>query len=215
MMVIAAGLTLAMTPSHKVADSDLRIDLDRMIPRQFTRWQIDDRVIPVAPDPQLQATINRLYSETLSRTYKNDSGQHIMLSIAYGGNQSDSLQVHRPEVCYTAQGFQVIKDALGEILSRFGAIPVRRLVATQGTRYEPITYWVTVGDHVAKTGLDWKLAQLRYGLTGKVPDGMLVRVSSVGTVEDEAYRLHDQFIGDLLAAIAARDRPRFIGRLGG
>ena len=32
-----------------------------------------------------------------------------MLMIAYGESQSDRLQLHHPEVCYTAQGFRVTR----------------------------------------------------------------------------------------------------------
>lgn len=32
----------------------------------------------------------------------------------------------------------------------------------------PVIYWITVGDTAAVNGLEWKLAQLKYGLTGKV-----------------------------------------------
>jgi len=34
-MVAAAGLALAMTPTHKLADQGPKIDLETMIPKQF------------------------------------------------------------------------------------------------------------------------------------------------------------------------------------
>jgi EpsI family protein len=151
----------------------------------------------------------------LERSYINSRGQRVMLSIAYGGDQSgDGTQVHRPEFCYTAQGFQLTLNHVGELLTQYGTLPVRRLVAVQGRRNEPITYWVTVGDKATLPGVKRKLAQIAYGLTGKVPDGMLVRVSSIDNDEKSAHRLQDIFIQDLLAGLQPRDRVRLAGSFG-
>ncbi len=113
-----------------------------------------------------------------------------MLAIAYGGDQRDSMQVHKPEVCYPAAGFQVLKLAAGAFDTGFESIPVKRMLAAQGDRVEPVIYWITVGDTVAVNSLEWKLAQLKYGLTGKVPDGLLFRVSSLGD-EASAYPVQE------------------------
>ena len=158
--------------------------------------------------------LDALYDQTLTRTYINSKGQRIMLSIAYGGDQSgDKAQVHRPEFCYAAQGFQLSSNFESQIRTESGTLPVRRLKAVQGKRNEPITYWITVGDNVTLPGLGRKLIQLRYGLTGKVPDGMLVRVSSIDQDTANAYQVQDRFISDMLAAVNEQDRIRVAGRL--
>jgi EpsI family protein len=144
----------------------------------------------------------------------NFSGNRIMLSIAYGGDQSDAMQVHRPEVCYTAQGFQVLREALSRLSTPYGQLPVKRLVASQGPRVEPITYWIVIGDEVTQGGLQHKLVQLKYGLTGRIPDGMLVRVSSIDRNDTRAYQLQDQFLSSMLDAISPENRVRFAGRIG-
>jgi hypothetical protein len=43
-------------------------------------------------------------------------------------------------------------------------------------------------------GIEEKLQQLKYGLTGSVPDDMLVRVSTIDTDKEKAYRLQANFI---------------------
>lgn len=215
-MLIAAGLAYAGKPRQKIADSGPRIVLETLVPRQFGAWQIDDRIAPVAPDPSAQALIEKIYSQTLARTYVDSQGRRIMLSIAYGGDQSDDMQVHKPEVCYAAQGFHILRESLGSLSTPFGVLPVKRLLARQGARNEPITYWVTVGGRATPTGLRQKLEQLSYGLTGKVPDGMLVRVSSIDRDEAAAYTAQADFVRDMLGAIRSEDRLRLgFSRLGG
>jgi EpsI family protein len=63
----------------------------------------------------------------------NPQGYRIMLSIAYGKNQSDALQLHKPEICYPAQGFTLLAkqntplDLLGKPIAAIAAIaPMHR-----------------------------------------------------------------------------------------
>jgi EpsI family protein len=210
-MLAAAGLAYALTPRERIADQGPKIDLETMIPKQFGDWKIDETVLPLIADPSQQALINKIYNQTLSRTYLNAKGDRVMLSIAYGGNQSDNMAVHKPEVCYPAQGFQVLKNTRGDLQTAGGAIPVKRLVATHGSRIEPITYWITLGDEVPDGGMKWKLAQLKYGLTGKIPDGLLFRVSSIQPNDAVAYDVQGRFINDLLQAVAPGDRAKLAG----
>jgi EpsI family protein len=213
LMVAAAGLTIAATPTVRMADDDPKIDLEKVIPERFGEWQIDPSIVPVAVAADVQARLDKIYNQTLSRTYVGADGQRVMLSIAYGGDQSDAMQVHRPEVCYASQGFDVFANALGRVATDYGALPVRRLIARSGTRNEPITYWIVVGDRVATGSLEQKLAQLRYGFTGKIPDGMLVRVSSISR-DSRAYEVQDRFVRELLSAVSAEQRARIAGTFG-
>ena len=212
-MFAAAGMALAVKPTVKAADSGPKIDLEVLIPKAFGDWKIDETIVPLIADPELQAKLDKIYNQTLTRTYINPKGERIMLSIAYGGDQSDSMAVHKPEVCYPAQGFQILKNpTTGSFSTGDVSIPVQRLVATQGARIEPITYWTTVGDKVAiSSGIGWKLQQLKYGLTGKIPDGLLFRVSSIQADEAIAYQTQDAFNRDLLKAMSPSGRQRIIG----
>lgn len=215
-MLLAAGLAVVMKPTQRIADAAPRIDLESMIPARFGDWRIDPTIVPITVAPDVQAKLDKIYNQTLSRTYVNGSGQRIMLSIAYGGDQSgESTQVHRPEFCYTSQGFNVVRSAVAEMATRFGSLSVRRLVAVQGRRNEPITYWITVGDRATLPGIGRKLSQLTYGLTGKVPDGMLVRVSSIEADAGRAYALQESFVQDLLASVDPATRVRLVGVMEG
>lgn len=214
LMVSSVGLTMVMTPTVKDADLRGKINLEAMIPSAFGDWQIDKSIVPLQVDPRTQANLDKIYNQTLARTYINSLGGRIMLSVAYGGDQSDSLSAHKPEVCYLAQGFEVTQNVSGELFTQYGTLPVRRLLAIQGRRNEPITYWTTVGDKAVLPGLEQKLQQMRYGFTGSVPDGMLVRVSSIGPDNVEAYQRQALFIQDMLSAINIKERIRLIGTFG-
>lgn len=214
LMIVSAALTMALTPTKKIADQQEKFDLETMIPARFGNWKIDESIIPLQVDAETQAKLDKIYNQTLSRTYVNSYGERIMLSVAYGGDQSDNLAIHKPEVCYYAQGFEVMKIYADELLTQYGKFPIKRLMAVKGSRNEPITYWVTIGNKAVLPGLEEKLQQLRYGLTGNVPDGMLVRVSTIDADKDRAYQLQNIFIQDLLSMVADEERIRLIGSFG-
>ena len=58
---------------------------------------------------------------------------------------------------------------------------------------------------------DQKLVQIEYGLRGVIPDGMLVRVSSIDTDAANAFVRQAEFIADLAVAMPAAARPRILG----
>ncbi|AVR95975.1 exosortase-associated protein EpsI, B-type [Pseudoduganella armeniaca] len=211
LMASSAAITYAVAPTARMADKRAQFDLETRIPKSFGEWTVDPMVVPLQVDPDTQARLNRIYNQTLSRTYINSDGERVMLSIAYGGDQSDNMSVHRPEVCYTAQGFNIRTNVTTEVTTAQGTLPVRQLLAVAGARSEPITYWITVGDKITRPGFDQRLQELRIGLTGTVPDGMLVRVSSIDTDTKRAYELQTAFIRDLIGKLPAPDRARLIG----
>jgi len=210
-MATAAALAAALTPTEKLAAAGMPADIEGLIPKQFGEWFYDPATMPLAPGPTVQQKLDGIYNQALLRTYVNAQGDQIMLLIAYGDDQSDALQVHRPEACYPAQGFQITPPEQGMMVTPLRRIPVRHLVAQRGARIEPITYWITLGDQLVLTRFEQKLAQLRYGLTGYIPDGLLVRISSLNPDAQQAYQLHENFISSLLAVAYPTTVTRLLG----
>jgi EpsI family protein len=213
-MAATSALTGALTPTVRLSQAQVQFSLETMIPAAFADWSVDATIVPLKVDPERQSVLEKIYDQTLSRTYVNKAGERVMLSIAYGGDQSRALQLHLPEVCYVAQGFDMLKSGEGALATRFGTLPVRRLVARQNSRNEPITYWITVGDKTVRSSFERKLQRLAYGLSGKIPDGMLVRVSTIQADEQGAYRLQDRFVGQMLDVLDGKDRLRLLGSPG-
>lgn len=214
LMVASFAAAAVWHPSARLADSRPRIDLESMFPKRLGEWVVDERMPVQLVSPDTQAMLNKIYNQTLSRTYVNPKGDRIMLSVAYGGDQSDATRAHRPEVCYPAQGFQILSGSAGHLALPGQQLPVRQLVAGQGARNEPITYWITVGDRVAVSGTQQKLAQLAYTTRGVVPDGMLVRVSSIDKNNALAFAMQQQFVVAMAAGMTPGNRALVMGRPG-
>ena len=211
-MVLAAGAALALKPSG-VQQNKAIFDLEEIILRSFGDWIVDPNVIPIPPAPDVQANLEALYTQTVSRTYVNSRGERVMLTVAYGGVQSNALKEHLQEDCYTAQGFDIRNLSHDTLRFRGAAIPVTRMLAVRGRRSEPVTYWLIMGDRVFLGRLDRLMVQLRFGLSGRIPDGMVVRVSSISTDPTRAFKEHGEFISALLGGMRRGDVHRLLGSL--
>ena len=213
LMALAFGGAQAWKPRVHLADQRAKIELETLFPREFGEWRVDDRMPVQLISPDTAALLNKIYNQTLSRTYVNGAGDRIMLSVAYGGDQSDATRAHRPEVCYPAQGFQVLSnvDGVFQATPDF-SLPVRRLVTKLGGRNEPVTYWIVVGERVALSGTQQKIMQLGYSVRGIVPDGLLMRVSSIDANSKRGFALQEKFLASMLPAVAPEMRYRVFGK---
>ena len=129
----------------------------------------------------------KLYNELLVRQYVNRKEQTaVMLLMAYGGKQSDELQLHRPEVCYPAFGYALVRNEPVFLpVGKGVTIPARRLLAVQDDRRESIVYWSRMGEKLPQTGPEQRAARLEIGLKGIVPDDLLCRFSTSGAADAE------------------------------
>lgn len=211
LMLAASVFAVVLRPTEVITGQEVEIDFETIVPKQFGEWHIDQTIRPVLPAPDVQEKLDTIYNKTLARTYVNSRGQRIMLSIAYGKEQRKQSQVHRPEVCYPAQGFTIDSRKVEDVETPRGRIPVLRLLAKANNRVEPITYWIRIGDKIVRGYTEQKIATVTEGLTGRVVDGLLFRVSSIGSNAPSEYRLQEQFIIDLISVMDGVSSRHLIG----
>lgn len=220
LMLVMIGTSVfayAARPTHKIADEGEQVNLEQLIPAQFNDWRTLNMASQIV-NPETAAALDKIYAQTLSRVYENGQGQRIMLSIAYGRDQTDGVGAHMPEGCYSGQGFAVNSIVKDQLDTGAGSIPVVRLLARKSNRIEPITYWLTTGKKVGYPGFETKKIKLQYALSGSIPDGLLMRVSSVTASTDssdvnQAYDLQTRFTNDLLTSVSPSQRMRLTGNI--
>ena len=187
---------------------------EKIIPKQFGDWvEVSDALGSAIVDPEQQDALNNLYTQIVGRTYLHrPSGRQVMLSVAYGDNQTFSKQLHRPEACYSSQGF-TIEDLHEEILKTPSfPIAVNRMTGSQRSTLEQVTYFIRIGDKVISgppQALNY--ARMVMGLKGYIADGLLFRVSEVSDDAKNSNQLNDQFINELLKAIGTSQQALLIG----
>lgn len=205
--IAASGVALAMKPRHQIEFLGSS-KIEELVPKRFGEWSfVASSGLVLPPQDQLQ---DKLYTQLLTRTYANAAGAAIMLLIAYNASQDGVVQVHRPEVCYPASGYRLTSIAEHEVpLTRDLRIPSRYIVAETGLRREEIIYWTRLGSHFPRRWFDQRLAVFLQNLHGDIPDGLLVRISSV-TPDGGAAPL-DGFARDLYAGVGAKMRRLLVG----
>jgi len=182
--------------------------LESLVPATFGDWKYEAASGMILPPPdQLR---DKIYSQMVTRAYTRADGAVVMLLIAYSGAQDGTIQVHRPEVCYPASGFRLTtNEAHDTPLTPGLAIPSRYIVAEADLRREQLVYWTRVGDYFPARWSEQRTAVMKENFAGVIPDGVLVRLSTVGGGDERT--LLDAFARDLYAAIGPRLRSVLVG----
>jgi EpsI family protein len=210
LMVAASIGAVVARPDIRTASRGPAFSLEDMVPKHIGDWREEPQLIVQVVNPQIQEVLDKTYNQVLARSYVNAEGYRIMLSVAYGSDQRGPWRAHEPEMCYAGQGFTLQSRQNSQLATPFGEIPVRRLLMSKGPRVEPLTYWVRIGNKAVQ-GWQWKLVELGYVVTGRVPDGLIFRVSSIDRDQARANRFQDQFINQLLQAMPPTERTRLSG----
>lgn len=212
LMAVAAFAGFKLTPRVYMADSSQAWDLNILIPENFDGWREIGHLSNQVVNPQLQDKLSSIYSQSLSRTYVNEEGDLVMLSIAYGRDQRSEMAVHYPEACYPAQGF-LLKSSRDDTMEVGGELYAIRKIETElgKRRYEPVMYWTTIGEYRSLGGFEKRLVELRYGLEGRIPDGLVFRVSSIGMDSLREFKIQENFVQSLVQSVDPKARRFLMG----
>lgn len=206
-LLLSALSALLLTPRYYTVTSSP--DLATIVPTSFKNWkEVKSPYNQVGLTTDKNSLVNQLYDGVLMRTYVNDKGNQVMLALAYAREQKQDIKIHRPEVCYVAQGFDMVKKTTSNISMQQSQItkPVamNRLLMRGQNRAEAVSYWIRIGDTYPGDGMAARMKILGEGLHGKVLDGILVRASTVLDEEADstsAYETQEAFLKDLLNSL--------------
>lgn len=210
-MVGASLLAAAARPTAQIDPARATQRIEDLFPRSLGEWRVDELHQALVRPGDGADKAYGVYDQVLERTYVNPAGQRVMLSVAYGSEQSVGLEVHRPEGCYPANGFRIDAKQVATLDLSGRVVPVTRLHAHKPGRSEPLTYWVVLGDQVVSDKWDFRWRQLSTGLRGRLLDGMLVRLSTIDSDVSRAYAVQADFARELAAALPAETRARVVG----
>jgi EpsI family protein len=206
-----AAAALALEPRRRVSLLGGR-RLSQIVPAAFAGWNsrdVSDLVAP-APEGSLQA---RLYGQTVERLYQNAAdGAEVMVLIAYGDSQTNDLQLHRPEVCYPAFGFEIVGSRdLSLPLAGGVNLPSRALAAAAPNRRETIVYWTRLGAYLPTSVAQQRVDRLRTSMSGVISDGVLARCSCLDPDFASAVASLEAFVAGMVLATPAAERAVLIG----
>jgi EpsI family protein len=186
--------------------------LESLTPAAFGAWTSRDVSDLVAPKVEGDL-VSRLYDHTLERIYTDAvSGAAVMVLLAHGDTQSNELQLHRPEVCYPAFGFEIASSRIQPLLLGPSALlPTRILVAEAPGRRENILYWTRLGEFLPTSENEQRLDRVKTALHGAIADGLLARFSLVADDTASAAASLSGFVAAFIKAVTPDGRAGFVG----
>lgn len=170
----------------------------------YSRREADEIVMPDRDSDSLT-----VYQQYIARTYAGPGLAPISMLIAYGAAQDYTLQLHRPESCYPPAGF-ALSPSRRLTLPGTPVIDAVTLAAQRIDRNDRLLYWTRVGDAFPDSLWDQRWVTVRALLARRVPDGVLVRLS---TADDDPAALAAlvRFNAMLLASVAPVARALLLG----
>ncbi len=213
-LLLAAVLAALMTP--RLSEVGDVAELDSELPRAFGEWrELPSPLIQVDVALGGAASFAQPYDQVVMRAYRNHAGQVVYLAVAWGKRQRQEVKVHRPDLCYAAQGFEI--EALAT--HRFGDIEGadvlgKRMLASGRRGSEAVSYWMRIGELFSEDAWDTRIHILRQGLRGRVPDGVLVRASlhvRDRAQAEQAWPVAEAFLAELVRASPPRVRHMLLG----
>jgi EpsI family protein len=211
------GLACAATAATAVAAAPRRtedrlkgIKLNDLVPARIGPWSYGDTqsvVVARADDAFPTAGSDQL----VARSYRADNAPTIMLLIAYGSTQGATLQLHRPETCYPGQGFKLSGFSEPGLALGPARIQARRFTATRDQRIERLVYWTRIANSFPLNTAGEYAAILGSVLSGMVPDGVLVRLSTLSSDTAQADAALGAFAAELVQSISPLGRRILLG----
>lgn len=206
-MLALGGLGFVLKPQSHFAQNPP--ELQRLIPTQFEGWQE-----VATPFVQIDVSVkspngvaeDQPYDQVVSRTYVRPGANPVMLSVAYINAQQQEVKIHRPPLCYVAQGFKIGQESQGE-LPALGTptdpVRISRMLAISGSRQEAVVYLMRTGTLHSADPWQVRWYILQDGVKGNIPDGALLRVSTLiqqPSDAPQAYRELETFMQALVRA---------------
>ena len=219
LMLVAGAEAHFLTPHLDL--NSTRPPLSQVIPKSFGDWHAvatPEQVIDPTGERDAKDPFSILYDDVLMRAYENKRGHVVLLALAYGKHQRQEFKIHRPELCYVAQGFRLIRQdpvVFPLLDSRNRPVTGSRMLVQSPARIEIVSYWIRIGNLFSQNGWATRYYLLQQGIGGHVLDGMLVRVSQVvGSVDEDtanSYALQEEFLSELVHASPAAAESLLIG----
>lgn len=206
---VGGALVAQQLKPHRYVSLLHEAKLDDLIPRNFGIWTSEDVGDPLALNAPGTLS-SKLYNQLVTRLYSDGRGMRVLMLLAHGERQSDELQLHRPEICYPAFGYELLIDDPEQLpLGARVSLPARRLLARSPNDEERVIYWTRVGESFPISASEQRKARFENTMAGVVPDGVLCRFSTANT--NTAWAGLHAFLRELIEATAPAGRRVLVG----
>jgi EpsI family protein len=143
-----ASYLLASYLQPRVSHAGVVPQFEKLLPERFAQWQSVPALVPqvdLSTNNEAGTDYDKPYDAVLMRSYKDQSGHVVMLAIAYAMQQTQEIKIHRPEYCYHAQGFTVVRQIPVTLAAGSQKLAGNGLLVRRSGRNEWVQYWIRIG----------------------------------------------------------------------
>lgn len=204
---IAGGIILAATAASqtlrptRIFDRLTREELSGAIPKVVGPYRFSSTSGLILP-PRDELS-EKLYDQVLTRVYEAPDAIPVLALFAYGSVQNLSLELHRPDECYPQQGFVITDPKTISVQLGRHDIPASFLTATRKDGYvEQVLFWSRIGQTFPADRVAQSLVVARENFSGRMPDGLLARISVPTRSPEHGLQIARSFLQQLVNALA-------------
>lgn len=202
-LVLAVSLVTIFSGEARVNRAK-KADLSAL-PATVGEWKM------VGADGSAGSKESTFLNDVLYRTYRRDDGKTVVLAVAYGADQRKKFNLHLPETCYKASGYQVL--SLTEHAIGAPKLKLKEMMVQDSSSVQQVNYWMILGGKQIAGELEKRVRHLYYSVFGVAAEGILVRVSSFSSEAGEAgdRKLQQDFISTLYRTVNEEQRKLLFG----
>jgi len=201
------GWGIRLRATRKKISQKAFADVTPDIVAPFQRISDEGVILPLEDD-----LTKLLYTNTRYATYSDQVHPPIMWLVAYDQLQEYDVQIHRPEACYPAAGFQITYKSPIDTSKILGIESrANMLTAEREDRVEQIIYWTRIGARFPVDYATQRIDILRSKFSGHTPDAVLFRASIIMRDRTQAFDILLSFVRKLIQEERGVARKVFLG----
>lgn len=207
-MLAAGGAAALWVKPSAHPEAGIHVALDDMLGHELPGWQV------IQADDVILADVDALgvnqYDQLAIAQYRAADQHGVTVVLAYGTAQSPSTQLHRPEFCYPASGFDILMQQEKSLQFAGRTIPIGVLTAQRANRQETVLYWTRIGSDFPLGIWEQRVALAAGAFRASSQDGLLARLSTDGIDQAAIARL-ERFAVDFINVQDAAQQRLLIG----
>ena len=188
-VIIALGLTAVLSYAHMVRESSFPVGL-RLgeFPMSVAGWNGKSVPYPDWLPEELGA------NEFFIREYTNAHGSAVTLYAAYFDARYGGT-THNPDVCYPAQGWEIVERSRGAVQVEGNTVEFTRMLVQKGLAKELVLFYLQTGNRTTPELSGYRLTAIVQGILFNKIGGTLVRVSApVSQTTEKTYTEETEFL---------------------
>lgn len=195
-------------------------ELERLVNIHPPQWT---PIVTHVTSPAWNSTAEKEYDKVAAQSYLDEYGNKITVVMTWSRNGIQRAG-HIQQLCYTTQGFSISKPRDIEVSFPSRTLSVTVFEASRlGGEVDDVLYWRVTGGKVMENIMENKFNNYRLShrilkikevinhLTGKIPDNVMVRISSVRSHKERPSAVPLQYLQEYVPLLSLSDRKLLLG----